>query len=54
MYTVSLIRAESYELKQLRSRLEYLLEPLGGIESIVKQWRSRFIEAEPANWQSSY
>ncbi|MGL6339897.1 MAG: DUF362 domain-containing protein [Waterburya sp.] len=36
MYTVSLIRAESYELQELRSRLEYLLEPLGGMESIVK------------------
>lgn len=36
MYTVSLIRAESYELKELRSRIEYLLEPLGGMGSIVK------------------
>ena len=36
MYTVSLIRAESYELKELRSRIEHLLEPLGGMESIVK------------------
>jgi len=36
MYTVSLIRAESYELEELRSRIEYLLEPLGGMESIVK------------------
>ncbi len=37
MYTVSLIKAESYELKELRSRLEYLLEPLGGMGAIVKQ-----------------
>ena len=36
MYTVSLIRAESYELKELRSRIEYLLEPLGGITQIVQ------------------
>ncbi|BAZ44389.1 hypothetical protein NIES4102_13980 [Chondrocystis sp. NIES-4102] len=36
MYKVSLIRAESYEIKQLRSQLEYLLAPLGGMESIVK------------------
>jgi uncharacterized protein (DUF362 family) len=36
MYTVSLIRAESYELKELRSRIEYLLEPLGGMTAIVK------------------
>jgi uncharacterized protein (DUF362 family) len=35
MYTVSLIRAQSYELETLRSSLEYLLEPLGGIKTIV-------------------
>lgn len=36
MPTVSLIRAESYELSELKSRIEYLLEPLGGMSSIVK------------------
>jgi len=35
MHTVSLIRAQSYELETLRSSLEYLLEPLGGIKAIV-------------------
>lgn len=37
MYTVSLIRAQSYELETLRSSIEYLLEPLGGIKAIVNQ-----------------
>ncbi|MGK7875028.1 MAG: DUF362 domain-containing protein [Xenococcaceae cyanobacterium] len=36
MSTVSLIRARSYDLLFLRSSLEHLLEPLGGIESFVK------------------
>jgi len=36
MSTVSLIRAESYELQELRQSLLKLLEPLGGIEAIVK------------------
>lgn len=35
--TVSLIRANSYELSNLRSSLETLLEPLGGMRSIVKR-----------------
>jgi uncharacterized protein (DUF362 family) len=37
MYTVSLIRARSYELPSLRSSIEQLLEPLGGMETFVKQ-----------------
>ncbi len=37
MYKVSLIRAGSYDLTELRPRLEYLLQPLGGIEAIVSQ-----------------
>lgn len=37
MHQVSLIRASSYELAELRSRLEYLLEPLGGIKAIVSK-----------------
>jgi uncharacterized protein (DUF362 family) len=37
MHTVSLIRAQSYELETLRSSLEYLLEPLGGIKAIVNR-----------------
>jgi uncharacterized protein (DUF362 family) len=36
MPTVSLIRAESYDRKQLRTDLETLLEPLGGIGAVVK------------------
>ncbi|MCU0550940.1 MAG: DUF362 domain-containing protein [Leptolyngbya sp. Prado105] len=34
--TVSLLRATSYDLTELRAALETLLEPLGGISSIVK------------------
>lgn len=34
--TVSLIRANSYDLKELRASLETLLEPLGGMAAIVK------------------
>jgi uncharacterized protein (DUF362 family) len=37
MPTVSLIRADSYELNLLRSRLETLLEPIGGIQAYVKE-----------------
>ena len=37
MYIVSLIEAEFYQLKELRSSIEYLLEPLGGIKKIVRQ-----------------
>ena len=37
MSKVSLIRAHSYELTELRSRLEYLLQPLGGMGAIVSQ-----------------
>ena len=37
MYRVSLIQAKSYELKELKSCIEYLLEPLGGMTAIVKQ-----------------
>ena len=37
MYTVSLIRAESYELQELRASIEKLLEPLGGMGAIVKE-----------------
>jgi len=36
MPSVSLIRAQSYDLKQLRQSLETLLEPLGGMTAIVK------------------
>ncbi|MCU0515855.1 MAG: DUF362 domain-containing protein [Oscillatoria sp. Prado101] len=36
MPAVSLIRADSYDLKLLRASLEKLLEPLGGIAEIVK------------------
>ena len=35
MYPVSLIRAESYDLKELRLKIAYLLEPLGGIKAFV-------------------
>ena len=37
MHTVSLIRAQSYDLKELRASIEKLLEPLGGMEAIVKE-----------------
>ncbi|WP_036483357.1 DUF362 domain-containing protein [Myxosarcina sp. GI1] len=37
MYKVSLIRASSYDLTKLRSHLEYLLAPLGGIKAIVSK-----------------
>ena len=37
MYTVSLIKAESYELEELSSSIKYLLEPLGGMKRIVRQ-----------------
>ncbi|MCU0532674.1 MAG: DUF362 domain-containing protein [Hydrococcus sp. Prado102] len=37
MPTVSLIRADSYELNALRSRVEILLEPIGGIQAFVKK-----------------
>jgi uncharacterized protein (DUF362 family) len=37
MYTVSLIQARSYELQNLRSSIEMLLEPLGGMKAYVKQ-----------------
>lgn len=37
MIPVSLIRADSYDRQQLRTSLETLLEPLGGIEAFVKQ-----------------
>jgi len=36
MPTVSLIRAQTYELQSLRASLETLLEPLGGIAAFVK------------------
>ena len=36
MTQVSLIQANSYEIKSLRSSLEHLLNPLGGISSFVK------------------
>lgn len=36
MPSVSLIRAQSYDLKQLRQSLEQVLEPLGGMGAIVK------------------
>ena len=35
MYPVSLIPAESYDLKELRLKIEYLLEPLGGMKAFV-------------------
>ena len=37
MSTVSLIRADSYSRQKLRSSLETLLQPLGGIEAFVKK-----------------
>ena len=37
MSQVSLIRANSYELNQLKASLEYLLAPLGGITAFVKK-----------------
>lgn len=37
MPTVSLIRAKSYNQKQLRASVERLLEPLGGIRAFVKK-----------------
>ncbi len=37
MYTVSLIRAQSYELQELRASIEHLLKPLGGIEAVVSK-----------------
>ena len=37
MTKVSLIRADSYDLTQLKSSIEYLLEPLGGIAAFVKK-----------------
>ena len=37
MTQVSLIRADSYDLTQLKSSIEYLLEPLGGIAAFVKK-----------------
>jgi uncharacterized protein (DUF362 family) len=37
MYTVSLIRAQSYELKELRNQIQSLLEPLGGIQAFVQE-----------------
>ncbi len=37
MYTVSLIRAQSYELQKLRASIEHLLKPLGGIEAVVSK-----------------
>lgn len=36
MFSVSLIRADSYDLSKLRTSLKNLLEPLGGIEAFVK------------------
>lgn len=37
MTKVSLIQAQSYDLQELRSSLEQLLEPLGGISAFVKK-----------------
>ena len=37
MTQVSLIQADSYEIKQLRQSLEKLLEPLGGIDRFVNK-----------------
>ena len=37
MTLVSLIRADSYDITQLKSSIEYLLEPLGGIQAFVKK-----------------
>ncbi len=37
MYTVSLIPAQSYELESLRSSIEHLLKPWGGIKAFVKE-----------------
>ena len=37
MNTVSLIRAQSYELQELKASIEYLLKPLGGIGAVVQK-----------------
>lgn len=37
MYSVSLIKAESYELEELKATIEHLLKPLGGMTAIVQQ-----------------
>ena len=37
MSTVSLIRAQSYDLAELKAAIEYLLEPIGGMKAIVRQ-----------------
>jgi uncharacterized protein (DUF362 family) len=37
MYSVSLIRATSYDLKSLNESIETLLEPLGGLKAFVKE-----------------
>lgn len=37
MSSVSLIRADSYDLTQLKCSIEHLLEPLGGIAAFVKK-----------------
>ena len=37
MYTVSLVEAKSYELEGLKSTIKYLLQPLGGMQKIVRQ-----------------
>lgn len=37
MPTVSLIRAQSYDLGELKAAIEYLLEPLGSMQAIVSQ-----------------
>lgn len=37
MTQVSLIRADSYDLAKLKSSIEYLLQPLGGIAAFVKK-----------------
>ena len=37
MPTVSLLRADSYEIERLSLSVQALLEPLGGIEAFVKK-----------------
>ena len=37
MHLVSLIRAQSYDLAELKASIKYLLEPLGGMKAIVNQ-----------------
>lgn len=41
MTQVSLLKAQSYELQELRNSLASLLAPFGGMSAFVKKRRSR-------------